>query len=62
MTHSFDKPTSGLDPGLQTANITSQRYLRLVTKNIASWIFALISEPIAIALTAWILRNETPLR
>ena len=32
-----------------------------MARDSASWIFALISGPIAIALTAWILRNETPL-
>lgn len=51
---------TGIPPFKQLI-LLSQRYLQLVARDSASWIFALISGPIAIALTAWILRNETPL-
>ncbi|ARV61531.1 maltooligosyl trehalose synthase [Nostocales cyanobacterium HT-58-2] len=42
--------------------LLSQRYLQLVLRDRASWIFSLISGPIAIGLTAWILQGETPLQ
>ncbi|MGB6299987.1 MAG: ATP-binding cassette domain-containing protein [Rivularia sp. (in: cyanobacteria)] len=55
-----DKIHTGISPFKQLI-LLSQRYFQLVARDSASWIFALISGPIAIALTAWILRNETPL-
>ncbi|MBV6625230.1 MAG: ATP-binding cassette domain-containing protein [Rivularia sp. (in: Bacteria)] len=56
-----DKIHTGISPFKQLI-LLSQRYLQLVVRDVASWVFALISGPIAIALTGWILRNETPLR
>ncbi|MDJ0795586.1 MAG: ATP-binding cassette domain-containing protein [Calothrix sp. MO_167.B12] len=41
--------------------LLSQRYLQLVIRDRTSWILSLLSGPIAIALTAWILTDETPL-
>lgn len=55
-----DKIHTGISPVKQLI-LLCQRYLQLVLRDSASWIFALISGPIAIALTAWILRDKTPL-
>lgn len=53
---------TGISPFKQLI-LLSQRYFQLVARDSASWIFALISGPIAIALTAWIIKikDETPL-
>ncbi|MEM7553977.1 MAG: ATP-binding cassette domain-containing protein [Cyanobacteria bacterium P01_A01_bin.84] len=56
-----DKVYTGISP-LKQLILLSQRYLQLVLREQASLIFSLLSGPIAIALTAWILRDETPLR
>ncbi len=40
--------------------LLSQRYLQLVLRDRSSVIFSLVSGPIAIALTAWILHKDTP--
>ncbi|MEM1392519.1 MAG: ATP-binding cassette domain-containing protein [Cyanobacteria bacterium P01_H01_bin.150] len=54
------KINTGISPFKQLI-LLSQRYLQLVVRDTASWVFALISGPIAIALAAWTLRDETPL-
>ncbi len=61
--------TSKVDPRIHTGIsplkqlwLLSQRYLQLVLRDRASIIFSLVSGPIAIALTAWILKDETPLK
>ena len=41
--------------------LLSQRYIQLVLRDRSSLIFSLLSGPIAIALTAWILYDKTPL-
>lgn len=55
-----DRIHTGISP-FQQLWLLSKRYLQLVIRDSASIIFSLISGPIAIALTAWILRDETPL-
>ncbi|WP_088243146.1 ATP-binding cassette domain-containing protein, partial [Calothrix rhizosoleniae] len=54
------KVHTGISP-LKQLWLLSQRYLQLVIRDRTSWIFSLVSGPIAIALTAWILRDDTPL-
>lgn len=61
--------TSKVDPRIHTGIsplkqlwLLSRRYLQLVLRDRASIIFSLVSGPIAIALTAWILKDETPLK
>ncbi|MBD2772795.1 ATP-binding cassette domain-containing protein [Iningainema tapete] len=50
---------TGISP-LKQLWLLSQRYLQLVLRDRASLIFLLLSGPIAIVLTAGILRNKTP--
>lgn len=50
---------TGISP-LKQLSLLSQRYLQLVLRDRASLIFSLVSGPIAIALTAGILHNQTP--
>ncbi len=52
---------TGISP-IKQLWLLSQRYLQLVLRDRASVIFSLLSGPIAIALTGWILRDETPLK
>ncbi|PLZ44815.1 maltooligosyl trehalose synthase, partial [Fischerella thermalis WC542] len=56
-----DSIHTGISP-LKQLLLLSQRYLQLVMRDRTSIIFSLVSGPIAIALTAWILRDETPLK
>lgn len=56
-----DSIHTGISP-LKQLLLLSQRYLQLVMRDHTSIIFSLVSGPIAIALTAWILRDETPLK
>ena len=51
---------TGISP-LKQLWLLSKRYLQLVLRDRSSIIFSLVSGPIAIALTAWILKDETPL-
>jgi len=62
---SHSKPTDAIYTGISPFKqlwLLSQRYLQLVLRDRASLIFSLLSGPIAIALTAWILHDQTPLR
>ncbi|MFH7025795.1 MAG: ATP-binding cassette domain-containing protein [Heteroscytonema crispum UTEX LB 1556] len=54
------KVRTGISP-LKQMWLLSQRYLQLVLRDRSSLIFSLLSGPIAIALTAWILHDDTPL-
>ena len=54
------KVHTGISPFKQLW-LLSQRYFQLVVRDRTSWIFSLISGPIAIFLTAWILIDDTPL-
>lgn len=51
---------TGISP-FQQWRLLNQRYWQLVGRDRSSLFFMFISGPIAIALTAWILHNETPL-
>ncbi|HEY9639170.1 MAG TPA: ATP-binding cassette domain-containing protein [Coleofasciculaceae cyanobacterium] len=51
---------TGISPFKQLL-LLSQRYCQLILRDRASLIFTLISGPIAIALTAWILQDNNPL-
>jgi ABC transport system ATP-binding/permease protein len=58
------KPDGSIHTGISPLKqlwLLSQRYLQLVLRDRASIIFSLLSGPIAIGLTAWILKDETPL-
>ena len=52
---------TGISP-LKQLVLLSQRYLRLNLRDRSSLIFTLISGPIAVGLTAWILQDTDPLR
>jgi ABC-type multidrug transport system permease subunit len=51
---------TGISP-LKQLLLLSQRYYQLLLRDRASLIFTLVSGPIAIALTAWILQDNEPL-
>lgn len=55
-----DTVYTGIPPVKQLV-LLSQRYLRLMLRDRGSLLLALLSGPIAIGLTAWILQGDTPL-
>ncbi|MBO3457916.1 ATP-binding cassette domain-containing protein [Aetokthonos hydrillicola Thurmond2011] len=56
-----DKLHTGISPFKQLW-LLSQRAFQLALRDRSSLIFSLVSGPIAIALTAWILHDQTPLK